>query len=306
MKIGVLGAGAVGGYFGARLAQAGNDVTFIGTQRTVDALRENGLLIKSYKGDFEIKKPKVFHSFENIQDVDVILFCVKAYHTKQIAEALKPRISSKTVIVSMQNGIQNETLLADIFGKERVVGSVVFISSMLEKPGVINHLGFGKITMGELSGQRTKRVEALEKMFIKAGVPAGITTDIDRELWKKLILNIAYNGLTALIKDTLEGFNDVAEMKEVFYKILKEGQAVALKEGHHIQDSDIDDLMKVTTADAFLKFKTSTLQDVLRGRALEIDEMQGVIVKLAKKHNIQTPMNELIYALLKLQESKKS
>ena len=296
MKIGIIGVGAVGGYFGAKLANAGIDVTFIGTSRTVQMVYHNGLYVKSFQGDIHIKEPKIYHAFEAIKDVDIVLFCVKSYLTEQ----LEPRLNKNAIIVSMQNGIENEKILSDVFGADRVIGSVVFISSQLERPGYINHMGFGKVVFGELNGETTQRVQDLKQLFLDAEIPAEVTDSINKELWKKLILNTAYNGYTCLIEGALKYFYDVPEAVEMFYKTLLEGQMLARLEGFDITDEEIAQIMLVTKSDGFLNFKTSTLQDLEKGKPLEIDAIQGIMLQIAQKHNVDMPLNKFLYSMLQL------
>ena len=300
MKIGVVGTGAVGGYFGAKLAQAGLDVTFISRGNTLNILQTQGLKIKSYMGDFIIRKPKVAHSFNVIADVDIILFCLKSYNTREVAEALKSRISDKTVIISMQNGVENEDILSEILGKERIIGSVVYITASVPEPGVIKHTSYGKVVLGELNGEFTDRIRSIEKLFLDAGIPCGCTKDIKSELWKKLMLNIPYNGFTALTRGALSNYNDVIEAQECFLRALKEVQAVARAEGHNITDEDVEEVLKFTKSEGFITFKYSTLQDIEANKPLEIDSMQGAVIRSAEKYNIDVPINKLIYALLKM------
>ena len=300
MKIGVLGIGAVGGFYGSKLAQAGVDVTFIGREKTVEQIKSNGLTINSYKGNYKLNDVKVFHDFKHVRDVDYLLLCVKSYNTREIVESLKKRISEKTIIVSMQNGVDNEEILAEVFGKDRVIGAVLYITVNSPSPSIINHTGFGKVVFGEIDGTITDRVTNLQKLFIDSGVPSGVTSDIKKELWKKLMLNNAYNGITSLISRTLEKFDDIPEAKECFFQILKEVQLVAQKEGFNITDEEVEETMKLTHSKAFITFKTSTLQDAEAGKPLEIDSLQGVILKAAKKHDVDIPMNKLLYSLLKL------
>lgn len=300
MKIGVLGIGAVGGYFGAKLAHAGQDVTFIGSHGSVEAIKEKGIKVFSHKGDFELKQPKVEHDFIHIQDADVILFCLKSYNTKEVAEALKKRISDKAVIISLQNGVENEDILADIFGANRVIGATVVVRSHTPERGVIKHTGYGKMTIGELSKEKTPRIEKITKTFIDAGIPTAISTDIKKDLWKKLIMNIAYNGFTSLVGDALTRYHDIPEAQESFLKVMKEAQQVAQAEGHNVTDEDMEDLIKATKTENFANYKTSTLRDIESGKQLEIESLQGIVIKAAKKHNIDIPANKLLYALLKL------
>ncbi|MDD3149249.1 MAG: 2-dehydropantoate 2-reductase [Candidatus Gastranaerophilales bacterium] len=300
MKIGIVGIGAVGGYYGAKLAQAGYDVTFIGTPNSVEVLSKKGLKIKSYKGDFHLKNIKVFHDFKHINDADVILFCVKSYNTEAIAKALKPRISKKTAIVSMQNGVDNEEVLADIFGKDRIIGAVVYITSSMPERGIINHTAYGNLVIGEMNEQETERIKTLEKMFLNAGVATKATTKVRKYLWKKLMLNIAYNGFAALTGKNFENYHKIPQLKDAFYGILKEVQLVAKHDGYIITNEDVNEALEFTKSAQFREFKPSTLQDAEAGKPLEIDALQGAVIRTAEKHNLDIPMNTLLYALLKL------
>jgi 2-dehydropantoate 2-reductase len=300
MKISIVGVGAVGGYFGGKLAKAGLDVTFISRGATLEALQEKGLRIKSYTGDFTIKKPKVAHDFKAIVDSDVVLLCVKSYSTREVAKALKHVISDNTIIVSLQNGIENEDILSEILGTEKIIGSVVFITSSVPEPGLIKHTSYGKIMLGELDGKVTERVRKIEKMFLDAGVPAGITPNIKKELWKKLMLNIPYNGFTSLVRGPLKNYFEIPEAQECFLRALKEVQAVAQMEGYNLTDEDIESALKFTKTDGFTNFKSSTLLDIEAGKPIEIDALQGAVIKAARKYNIDVPINKLIYALLKM------
>lgn len=300
MKIGIIGTGAVGGYFGAKLSQAGIDVTFIARGETLKQLQENGLKILSYKGDFKIEKPKATSDLKALKDTDIILLCVKSYSTKEIAKALKPHLSDKTIIISMQNGVENEEILGEILGKQNIIGSVVFITAGIESPGVIKHTGYGKVIFGELSGQISDRIREIERIFLGAGIPAGITTSIKTELWSKLMLNIPYNGFTALVRGPLENYQELPEAQECFLRALKEVQLVALHEGYKISDEAVENAVKFTKNEKFGTFKSSTLLDAEAGKQLEIEALQGAVIKAAKKHNLDIPINKLLYALLKM------
>jgi len=300
MKICVVGVGAVGGYFGGKLAKAGLDVTFVSRGKTLEALQKEGLRIKSYTGDFTIKKPKLAHDFKTLFDADLILLCVKSYSTKEIAKALKKVISDKTVVVSLQNGIENEDILSEILGAEKIIGSVVFITSSMSEPGLIKHSSYGKIMLGELNGKETERVRKIEKMFLDAGVPAGITPSIKKELWKKLMLNIPYNGFTSLVRGPLKNYFEIPEAQECFLRALKEVQIVAQMEGYNLTDEDVENALKFTKTEGFTSFKSSTLLDIEAGKQVEIDALQGAVIKIARKYNIDVPVNKLLYALLKM------
>lgn len=300
MKIAVLGTGAVGGYFGGKLAKAGNNVTFIARGATLEALKTKGLSIKSYTGDFVIKKPKVSANLADIKDAELILFCVKSYSTAEIAKAIKPILKDNVVIISMQNGIDNEDILAEILGKEKIIGSVVFITSSMPEPGVIKHTSYGKIKLGELNGQITDRIKKIEKLFLDSGVPASTSAEIKADLWSKLMLNVAYNGFTTLVGGPLKKYREVPEIQESFLAALKEVQLVARKEDHNVTDKAVENAIEFTKNEDFINFKSSTLLDAEAGKQLEIEALQGAVLKAARKHNLDIPINKLIYALLKM------
>ena len=300
LKVGVIGTGAVGGYFGGKLAKAGFDVTFIARGVILEALKTKGLTIKSFMGDFTIKKPKVTSSFKDLMNMDIVLLCVKSYSTREIAKALKPILKKDTIVISMQNGIENEEILSETLGTERIMGSVVFITSSVQEPGLIKHTSYGKIILGELNGQITERLKMIEKMFFESGVPTSTTSSIKTELWKKLMLNIPYNGFTALTRSPLENYFEVTEAQECFMRALKEVQLVAKKEGYNITDEDVENALKFTKTEGFTTFKSSTLLDIEAGKPVEIDALQGAVIQAANRHKIDIPINKLLYSLLKM------
>lgn len=304
MKIAVLGTGAVGGYYGGKLANAGCDVTFIARGKTLAALEEQGLDVKSYTGNFLIKKPKVTSELASLKDADLILFCVKSYSTLDIATAIKPVIKDNAIVISMQNGIDNERILSEVLGQDKILGAVVYITSSCPSPGVIKHTSSGKIYIGELGGQLSDRLKSIEKLFLSSGIPANASSDIKKELWKKLMLNMPFNGFTALTKKTLKTFFDIPEASEYFYKSLKEVQLIAKAEGIIITAAELDEIFAICKNEQAMNFKSSTLQDIEAGKPLEIDSLQGAVIRIANKHNIETPINKLLYILLKASVQK--
>ncbi len=303
MKISIIGTGAVGGYFGAKLVEAGLDVTFIGSKESVPIIKEKGFHIKSPKGDMKIEKPNIFYELENIKESDIVLLCTKAYDTKGIAKALKDKISDKTLVISLQNGIDNEEILADILGEERVIAASIYLSAASISPGKITHAGSGKIILGELNKQITTRLKQLEELFLNAKIPCSVSTDLKKDMWKKLLVNSAYNGFTALIGKSLKDIHSVEKAKKAYLDVLKEGQAIAQAEGIEISDEEIEKLFEMLNQDVFINFKSSTLQDLEKGKKLEIDSIQGEIVRIAEKHGLKAPLNNLMYSLLKLKEA---
>lgn len=300
MKIAVIGTGAVGGYYGAKLVKAGYDVTFFGTEKSVEIIKDKGIYVNSVDGDIEIKEPKIFYDYETMKDMDLILLCTKAYHTEQIAKALKPNMSDKALVISLQNGVENESLLSEILGKENIIGASIYVFTSSESAGIITHKGSGSIILGELNGEITQRLQKLEKLFSDANIPTKTSASIMRDLWKKLFVNAAYNGITAVIGDSLKDINKIPEAKQAYYDILKECQLIANAEGMDIKDIEVDKIFDKLNQDNFMSVKSSTLQDIEKGKPVEIDSIQGAVVRIAKKHNLKAPLNNLIYSLIKL------
>ncbi len=302
MKIGVIGTGAVGGYFGAKLAIAGQDVTFFGTEKSASIIKNKGLFVKSPKGNIEIKNPKIFSSFEEIKNMDLILLCTKAYDTEKIAAQIKTKMSPNALIISLQNGINNEEILSEILGKENVIMASVYLSASSMEAGFIDHAGSGKIILGEQTKEITPRLKSIEKLFLDSSIPSSTSEDLKKDMWKKLLVNSAYNGFTALINGTLKHINSVESARLAYFDVVKEGQKIASADGTKISDEEIEDIMKMLDQQVFINFKSSTLQDLEKNKKLEIDAIQGEIIRIAYKHNLKAPLNNLIYSLLKLKE----
>lgn len=304
MEIGIIGTGAVGGYFGAKLVKAGYNVTFIGTEPSVEIIKKHGLHIKSVDRDIKIENPSISYELMDIKNADIILLCTKSYHTEEIAESIKDTISDKTIIISFQNGIENENILASALGKERIIAASIYLLGESTSPGMIEHKGSGRIILGEMNQEITPRIKELETLFLNADIPTSVSTNLIKDMWKKLILNSALNGMTAAIGKNLKKINSISEAKQAYFDILKEGQIIAESEGINITDEEIEKIFQMLKQETMLDFKSSTLQDLEKGKPLEIDSLQGTIIKIAEKHNIKAPLNNLIYSLIKLKTAK--
>lgn len=300
MKITIVGTGAVGGYYGLKLMHKGHDVNFIATTRSCKIIKEKGMHIKSVDGDIHFDKVMVSDDMSFVKDTDVILLCTKSYSTKEIAYKIKEKVNNNAVVISLQNGIENEEILSDILGKERIIGSTVFIFSSSPAAGEIIHSGAGSIILGELDGTITERIEKYANMFSESGIPAKISENIKKDLWKKLFINASYNGFTAILGDSLKNIKKVPEANQAYYDILKECQMVAKAEGIDITDEETKKIFERFNQDNFLNVKSSTLQDIEKGKPVEIDAIQGAVVRKALKHNLKAPLNNLMYALIKL------
>ncbi|MBR6163589.1 2-dehydropantoate 2-reductase [bacterium] len=302
-KLAVIGTGGVGGYFGAKLLKAGFDVVFVATKKSAEIISKNGLKISSPSGDMEFKEVKVTSDYSFIKDCDVIFLCTKSQNTKEVGEGIKPYMKQGAIIVSLQNGIENEEILSEILGAERVIPAQIYISVASYSAGMIEHGGSGEIVIGELDNQTTDRLRELQNLLMSADIPTKITNDYRKILWLKLLVNSVYNGFSAILGDDFKKIPFSVAGKTAFYEMLKEGQRVANADGVNIEEKHLQKITEMTEeGNVFFNYPSSTLQDVKKHKPLEIDYIQGAIIRKGKKYNIETPMNELIWSLLKIKE----
>ncbi len=290
-----MGAGAVGGYFGGLLARGGADVTFIARGKHLDALRAKGLTVKSIKGDFSISV-QATDDPKGVGPVDLILFCVKSYDTERAMRQALPMVGKEAVVLSLQNGIDNEEEIAGIVGKEKVLAGVAYIGSSVPEPGVILHEAEGKIAFGELDGGLSERILKLEAFFDQCGLPAEVSPDIRKALWTKLAWNAPFNAINALVGGTVKAIVENPHTLELVRLVTAEVVAVANASGIPLALEEVweRNLRFSRRSD----IKTSMLQDLEAGRPLEHEALNGIIVKKGAGLGIPTPHNFALYALL--------
>jgi 2-dehydropantoate 2-reductase len=298
LRIAVVGAGGVGGYFGGRLAQAGEEVYLIARGEHLDAIRRDGLRVRSVVGDFEVRTPASSDPAE-AGPVDYVLFCVKSYDTEAAAASLRPLLREDTVVVSLQNGIDNEDVLARVLGEQHVVGGVAFIFSGIAEPGVVAQTGGPRrILVGEMDGSPSDRVERLVSTCRKAGIDAEATSDIRVALWDKLAFICAQAGMTAAVRLPIGKLREVPESMEMFRRIVEEVRTVATAEGVKLSEDAMD------RHEAFARSLepgsfSSLHDDLVRGSPLELEAIHGSVVRRAATHGLQVPMCESVYAILR-------
>ncbi len=297
MKILVIGAGAVGGYFGGILAKEGEDVTFVARGKYLDSLKTAGLKIRSHKGDLSLRVNAIENP-EEIGKVDLILMCVKSYDTEKATLQCMKNIGESTIILSLQNGVDNEEKIGRIVGINKVIGGVVFISSELNQSWEICHYAYGKITIGEMDGRISDRVNKVADIFRKARIHCSISNGIQKELWKKLIWNAAFNSISAITRSSVADILECEETRELVRLTMMEVLNIARGIGHNLNEHVIEEYLVVPERSR--ESRTSTLQDLLKHKLLEIDAINGVVVTYGKKLGIPTPYNSSLYALLKL------
>jgi 2-dehydropantoate 2-reductase len=304
MNIVVFGAGGVGGYFGAKLAKSGNKVTFIARGKHLEAIQNKGLQIKSILGDFTIF-PNATNQINSIKTpVDLIILGVKSWQIMDVAKQIKPIISSKTVVLPLQNGADNAEKLLTILNAENVLGGLCRIVSKVEKPGIINHFEYEpEIIFGELSNKITTRVSAIKNVFDKADFKNSIAENIQLAIWKKFLFIATFSGTAALTRSAIGDLRDSKYLKNMMLLSAKEIVQLALAKNIPLTELDIsktfaiyDELEATTTA--------SMQRDVMQGKPSELENFNGYIVKLGKELGIKTPINEFIYQTLLPQENR--
>ncbi len=292
-----MGAGAVGGYFGALLHRGGLDVTLIARGRHLEAIKAHGLRIKSIQGDLTVPA-KVVGDPRAVGPVDLILFCVKSYDTESAARQCLPIVHASTAILSLQNGVDNEEKIAMVAGGEKVLGGVAYIGAAVSEPGVIVQTAEGRIVFGEMHGGISEQVRRLEQTFRDAGFPAEVSSNIKAILWGKLCWNAAFNALNTLVGGEVRLLVERPETRRLARQVMEEVQAVAIANGVPLSDDLVERLLQWTDTAAGA-MKTSTRQDLEAGKALEAEALNGAVVRKGEAAGVPTPLNFALYALLK-------
>lgn len=294
MKIAVIGAGAVGCFFGGMLARAGQDVVLIGRPRHVDAIRTRGLRFESKPFDEHVRIA-ASASAAAVADADLVLVCVKSVDTAQVADELRGHLKREALIVSLQNGIDNACQLEEAL-RRPVIPAAVYVASEMAGDGHLRHHGRGDLVIGPEQGS-----ERVARLFNDAGVPTVVSANVARALWEKLILNCAYNALSAIVNLPYGEIRGVATAEASMRNLIAECLAVARAEGVEIDpdaDSQLERIRRTIPAGQY----SSMAQDFARGRTSEIDALNGAIVRRGNAQGVPTPVNQLIVALVALLE----
>lgn len=300
MKIAVIGAGGVGGYFGARLAAAGEDVSFIQRGAHFLAMKERGLRVDSKLGNIVLTAVKVTEDASEIGPVDIVLVAVKSGQTDAAAALCKPLLRQNTGVITLQNGVENEERLSERIGCDHVLGGVVYILSLIESPGIIRHSGeMARIEFGELDGSESKRGQSFLSACRRASIEAELTNNILTSLWRKFIFLCPHNGLTALTRSAIGRVREDPDCRALLEEAVLEVIELASAKGIGVTSTDVSSFME--RYDGLPESMTSSMHhDVVNGKPLELDWLNGAVVRLAREHGIATPVNQFIYAALKL------
>lgn len=302
MKIAVVGAGGVGGYFGGRLAQAGIDTTFIVRGATLEALRSQGLTVESVLGDFKLERVQATDDPSTVGPVDAVLLAVKAWQIADAAESIRPMVGPETMVVPLENGVDAPEVLRNMFDAHNVLGGLCAIVSFIVRPGYIRHAAFEPMVMfGELDNTRTARVEQLMDAFDRAGVKAEVPQDIRRSMWTKFLFIAPMSGIGALTRVPVGIWRASREVRSIVTSMLEELCAVAAAEGI---DLGPDPVRKTWERyDALAPTSTASMQrDIMEGKPSELDAQLGAVVRLAGDRGVPVPVTALVYHALLPQE----
>jgi 2-dehydropantoate 2-reductase len=299
MRIAVMGTGGTGGYFGGLLARAGEEVAFIARGAHLEAIRKNGLTVQSVlAGDFTISATATDNPGD-IGPVDFVLFCVKAYDNAAAAEQIRPLIGPETVVLSVQNGIDNEQQIGDVIGPEHILGCVSYVSSTIQSPGVIAQTGGpGTLVFGEMQGGTSTRTEALQSTLQNSGITAELHSDIQVALWQKFLGICGVNGVTALTRLPMGEIVACKETHNLMRGTMQEVEAVARASGVDLPEGCVDQSMDFFSS-MEPSVRGSMYYDLAAGRRLELEVLNGSVVRLGSENGIPTPINFAIYAALK-------
>ena len=316
MKFLIAGAGAIGGYLGARMAQAGQDVTLFARGPHLRAMQERGLRVISGDGDFEVH-PRVIGNLEEAGPMDVIFLGVKAHGLTQLAPLIQPLIGENTTVVSTQNGIpwwyfQSSAgeltglhlervdpggVIAKAIPAARVAASIAYFATEIAEPGVIRHTEGNRLSLGEPDGTRSERCNAISQALIKAGLRCPVTQKIRTEIWVKIMGNVAFNPISVLTRATLVQMAHDPAVAPVVRNIMTEVEAVAAKMGIQMPVS-IE--QRIAGAAKVGEHKTSMLQDLEAGRPMELEAVVGAVVELGERLGVPMPHTLTVYACTRL------
>jgi 2-dehydropantoate 2-reductase len=298
MRVGVMAAGAVGGYFGARLAAAGHEVAFFARGAHRDALRRDGLRIESALGDLHLKDVIVTDP-RQIGQVDVVLFAVKLWDTETAGEQARPLVGADTRVITFQNGIDSVERLVPILGDEATIGGATYIVTNIARPGVIRHTGsMARARCGRLDRRPDPVLASYVEAIKAAGVDMTLADDMLVDIWKKFVLLSGTSGITASTRQPLGVIREDPDMRAFFYKLMHETMAVGRAAGVELPPEFPEELDRSVAAFT-PAMKASMANDLDAGNPLELDWLAGKVVALGRKYGIPTPAQEAIYAILK-------
>lgn len=305
MRIAIVGAGALGLYYGAMLQRGGNDVSFL-LRRDYEAIIKQGLQVNSVAGDFHLPRVKGYRNAAEIGPVDLVVVGLKTFANDCFTECITPLLGEETAILTLQNGLGNEERLASLFGAQRVLGGVAFLCANRENPGTVTHLAAGRIILGEFSARDTVRSKAIAGLFCRAGIDCRAAADLRRARWEKLVWNIPFNGMSALLLRPVDAVVGHPKTRTLARDIMLEVIAAANTQGLSaaLPWSFADEMLGFT--DGMGSYKPSMLIDREEGRPLELGAIFVRPLAAGAAHGVDMPKTEALSALLELAQPQEA
>jgi 2-dehydropantoate 2-reductase len=303
MNITVVGAGAIGGFLGGMLSRQGHKVSFIARGKHLVKMQENGLLLK-ISGEEETVTGHFTKSLEAVREADLILFTVKSTETERTAREIAPYVKKESLILTFQNGVNNEEILTEIFERRQILSGAAHISAKIESPGIVKQDGNHIFYVGGLDSANEDIFKNIVGMFVEAGLRTKFSTRIVGRKWEKVLWNVTFNPLSAVTGATVGEILDTSELYRTSKGVLEEVLQIVENSNIDIRDKTIDRIFE--DAKLVRGHKTSMLQDKEKGKAMEVEALCGYFVKASKKLNLETPVLDTLYSLLVFSEKRRA
>ena len=302
MRIAIIGAGGVGGYFGARLQQAGAEVGFVARGAHLEVLRRDGLKVESPLGDIHLPRVNATDNAADLGQADIVWLAVKLWDTESAIRSMKSVVGPATGIISFQNGVQKDDVLRQAFGDKAVMGGVGYIAANIDRPGVIKHTGtMQRLIFGEYDGSRSARAEALLDACTRGGINAELSDDIRRAIWEKFVFLVGLSGSTTTMRATIGPIRSNPRTRAFLFDLMRETVAVGRALGVALPSDYAD--QRLSFVDSLPDTMTSSMHHDLNGRKrLEVSWLSGSVVQLGDRTGLPTPMNRAVWDVLALQE----
>ena len=299
MRILIAGTGGIGGYYGARLAATGNDVEFLARGAMLEALRTNGLELRSDLGAVRLEHVHATDRPEHEAPAEAVMFCVKSYDNAEAADAIEAAVARGTIVCSLQNGVDNERFLMERFPEATVLGGTSRIEAYVVEPGVVAQRGEqSQITLGAFTTEERPAAAHLGAAFDRAGVPIVLSSDIRSALWQKLVIICGFGGITAYSREPMGGVLADERLVAMLRALWDEAQAVGRAKGVEFPDGMTETLLSYAATTLKPGFKSSMARDVDRGRPLEVEALNGAVVRAGAETGISTPANRTVLEAL--------
>ncbi len=298
MRIAVMGAGGVGGYFGGLLAKAGNPVTFIARGEHLRAIQSRGLRVVHNAGEFTVDAAATNRP-EEVGPVDLVMFTVKAYDTDSALEAMSPLVGPETIVLTLQNGVESHIAVGEAFGEGCPLPGAAYVESRIDSPGVVEQTGHvARIVLGEASGEESARVSRLRDVMVSAGINVEVSADVLATLWTKFLFITAVAGLTSACRRRIGDLLGEPGYRVVLVEAMREIEAVGRAKGINLDAGVVGQTMEYVEG-AVKDITASMHLDLERGRRLELEIFNGAVVRMGREAGVATPVNDLLYLVLK-------